>query len=229
MGAMTRRRTTALVAVVAAAAIAGTVLTARSGEDGGSATAVPGASSAAASAPPVRVVLPGRPDESAAVTDSGRVRTPDGSTYNTVDATFVRMMIAHHAQAVRMSQLAAQRAGDDKVRALAQRIAAAQGPEIDRMRGWLTERRLAAADPGHDHASMPGMQPEADMVALAAAEGADFDRRFVAMMSAHHRGAVQMAGDVLTAGTDLTVNELANELAVEQTAEVRRMAQLGVG
>jgi uncharacterized protein (DUF305 family) len=225
---MTRRRSTAFLAVVAAAAVAigGTVAFSRDGRDHRAAAA---ASAPVASAPPVRVVLPGRPGESAAVTDSDRVRMPDGSTYNAVDTAFVQMMIAHHGQALRIAGLGAERAGDQRVRALAERIVAAQGPEIGRMRAWLTERRLGDSDPAHDHATMPGMQSEADVQALAAMRGADFDRRFVAMMSAHHRGAVQMAGDVLTAGSDTTIEELANELAVEQSSEIRRMDQLGVG
>jgi uncharacterized protein (DUF305 family) len=64
--------------------------------------------------------------------------------------------------------------------------------------------------------------------ALAALRGPAFDRRFVAMMGAHHLGAVEMAGDVLAAGSDQTISELANELAVEQRSEIRRMEQLGV-
>jgi uncharacterized protein (DUF305 family) len=76
---------------------------------------------------------------------------------------------------------------------------------------------------------MPGMQTPTDMAALAAARGPDFDRRFVTMMTAHHRGAVQMAGDVLNGGTDQTVAELANEMAVEQGSEIRRMEQITVG
>jgi uncharacterized protein (DUF305 family) len=173
-----------------------------------------------------RVVLPGRPGESARVADADQVRAPDGSTYNTIDTAFVQMMIAHHTQAITMAGLAPDRAGDTQLAALAARIKAAQAPEIDRMRAWLRERRLAETDPGHDHAAMPGMQSDADMAALAAARGADFDHRFVTMMTAHHRGAIQMAGDVLTGGTDQTVSELANEMAVEQGSEIRRMEQI---
>jgi uncharacterized protein (DUF305 family) len=200
----------------------GAALAARAG-DGGSAAA-PGP--AASSGPPVRVVLPGRPGESARVTDSDRVRAPDGSTYNAIDVAFVQMMIAHHAQAIEMAQLAPERAGDTGLRALAARIAAAQGPEISRFKQWLQARKLAEADPRHDHGAMPGMQTEADLTALAAARGKEFDRRFVAMMTAHHKGAQQMAGDVLAGGSDQLLRELANEMAVEQGSEIRRMEQL---
>ena len=191
-------------------------------------TGAPAAAPGASSAPPVRVVLPGRPGESAVITDSDRVRAPDGSAYNSIDVAFVQMMIPHHEQALTMAALATGRAGDPRVVAVAQRIRAAQAPEIARLRAWLRERGLGDTDPGHDHATMPGMQDDTAMAALEGATGAAFDRRFVTMMSAHHRGAVQMAGDVLGGGTDQGVSELANELAVEQGSEIRRMADLGV-
>jgi len=202
----------------------GAALAAGDGADRSAAAPRPSASSA----PPVRVIVPGRPGESATVTDSDRVRAPDGSTYNAVDTAFVRMMIVHHGQAIEMAALAPGRAADPGLRALADRIAAAQRPEIDVLRSWLRARRLPESDPSHDHATMAGMQSPAALTALAAATGADFDRKFLAMMTAHHRGAITMAGDVLDGGTDQTLYELANEMAVEQGSEIRRMEQLTV-
>jgi uncharacterized protein (DUF305 family) len=138
------------------------------------------------------------------------------------------MMIVHHNQAITMADLAADRAGSEGVRALAARISAAQKPETGVLRAWLQARKLPENDPGHDHSTMPGMQSDADMAALTAARGADFDRRFIAMMTAHHEGAIRMAGDVVAGGSDQTLNEIANEMAVEQSSEIGRMRQLGV-
>ncbi|GAA2678312.1 DUF305 domain-containing protein [Actinoplanes palleronii] len=181
-----------------------------------------------ASTEPVRVVLPGRPGESARVTDSDQVQAPDGSAYNSVDVTFVQMMIAHHEQAIEMAGLAASRAGNAGIRALAGRISAAQKPEIDVLRSWLRDRGKPDSDPGHDHAGMPGMQTPAAISALTAARGADFDRRFATMMIAHHRGAQQMSGDLLRSGVDERLSEMANEMAVEQGSEINRLNDLGV-
>jgi uncharacterized protein (DUF305 family) len=222
---MGRQRAITLAATAAVLLATGvSVLIVRSGDD--SPTAAPASSSAP---PPVPVVVPGRPGESASVTDSDQVKAPDGSTYNAIDATFVQMMIAHHQQAVTMADLAPGRVANPQLGALAARISVAQKPEIEVLRSWLKERRLPESDPSHDHATMPGMQSAADLAALTAATGADFDRRFVTMMTAHHRGAQQMAGDVLRGGTDLLLSEMANEMAVEQGSEIRRMEQLGVG
>lgn len=220
---MTRHRTLTLVsAAVVVLAAGGTALVARA-DDGRSAAAP---RPTASSAPPVRVVLPGKPGESARVSDSDQVRAPDGSTYNAIDVTFVQMMIVHHAQALEMAQLAPDRAGAAGPRALAARISAAQGPEISWLKRWLSDRKLAETDPSHDHTTMPGMQSATDLAALAAARGAEFDRRFIAMMTAHHKGALRMAGDVLKGGSDQLLRETANEMAVEQGSEIRRMEQL---
>lgn len=179
-------------------------------------------------APPERVIIPGRPGESATITDSDNVKAPDGSTYNMIDTAFVQMMIVHHTQAIEMSKLAPERAGDPGLRALAERIGAAQTPEVAFMRSWLQARRLPDSDPAHDHSTMAGMQTPADMAALTGLRGADFDRKFVDMMTDHHRGAIAMAEDVILGGTDEQLREVAGEISIEQGSEIRRMEQLGI-
>ena len=222
---MSRQRTFTLVtATVVVLAAGGAALAARAGDD--ESAAAPRASASAA--PPVRVVQPGKPGESARVGDSDSVRAPDGSTYNSIDVAFVQMMIAHHTQAIQMAALAPERAGDTDLRAMAARISAAQGPEITWLKNWLSTRKLPETDPAHDHRTMAGMQTDADLAALTAARGPAFDRKFVTMMTAHHKGAIQMAGDVLGGGSDQPLYEMANEMAVEQGSEIRRLEQLGI-
>jgi uncharacterized protein (DUF305 family) len=76
---------------------------------------------------------------------------------------------------------------------------------------------------------MPGRQTDTDMAALAAAPRLRLRPPFITMMTAHHRGAAQMAADVLNGRTDQAIAELANEMAVEQGSEIRRMEQIRVG
>lgn len=223
---MNRRPAWTLIATTAAAlGIGVSVLIARSSADS---PAAAGATASASPPPPVKVVAPGRPGEPAEISDSDKVKAPDGSTYNLIDKTFVQMMIEHHRQAIQMADLAPGRAADPELRALAERISAAQKPEIDVLRAWLADRKLPEAGSGHDHTTMPGMQTPAAMTALAAARGAEFDRRFVEMMTVHHEGARQMAADVLRGGSDQILSEMATEMSVEQGSEIRRMEQLGI-
>ncbi|MEU8820110.1 DUF305 domain-containing protein [Actinoplanes sp. NPDC048796] len=219
---MSRSRTSMLIALVIVLAAVGIALAARAGS--GQQAAAPKPSGSAA--PPVRVVVPGKPGESSTVTDSDTVRAPDGVTYNGADVAFVQMMIAHHGQAVEMAKLVPGRGQNGQLLALSRRMLAVQEPEIGWLRNWLTQRKLPESDPSHDHATMPGMQTAADLTALAGLKGAAFDERFIAMMSAHHRGAMRMAGDVMKSGEDERLRETAGEMAVEQGSEIRRMKDL---
>ncbi|MET8233809.1 DUF305 domain-containing protein [Micromonospora sp. NPDC005298] len=190
----------------------------------------PAASAAPTAASPVptdlTVIAPGRPGETAATRPAHEVRDVGPAPHNSLDVWFVRMMIPHHAQALAMAELAPERAADPDVRAIADRIRASQGPEIGMMRGWLQTRGLPAEVPGHDHGTMRGMQSPEAMRQLAAVRGADFDQLFVRMMTEHHRGAIELATDLLTVGSDLTLNEFANSLATEQTVEIDRMREI---
>lgn len=58
--------------------------------------------------------------------------------FNDADAMFAQKMIPHHAQAVEMSDIILAKEGvPAEVTDLATRIKAAQGPEIEKMTGWL--------------------------------------------------------------------------------------------
>lgn len=192
---------------------------------GGVALAAAG-SAPTAEPPGVRVVAPGRPGEQAQVSTGNEVEAPAEAAHSAADVWFVRMMIPHHAQALEMATLAADRAQHPQIAAIAARMKAAQQPEILRFQAWLRERGLTETAPGHDHAAMPGMQTPEAMRALAAAHGEHFDTMFVDMMSAHHRGAIDMAGVRLRAQGDLMVEKMAGAIAFEQAVEIDRMRDI---
>ncbi|MDG4798157.1 DUF305 domain-containing protein [Micromonospora sp. WMMD1082] len=189
----------------------------------------------AATASPPPLALPGLPDSTAPVLMPGRPGEPAKSLpanemsalprapHNNADIRFVTMMIPHHEQALVMARLVAERGENPKLKILADRILAAQGPEIGVLEAWLTDRGLDR-DSGGDHRHrMAGMQTAEALNRLTAARGAEFDRMFVAMMTDHHQGAIDMGREALTLGTDVTVNELASSVVVEQGVEINRM------
>src|ERR1051325_9362403 len=128
-----QRRSIVIGAAVTVLAAVGVVVATQSDSDRSAAAPRPSASSG----PPQRVILPGSPGDTAVVSDSDQVKAPDGSVYNTLDTTFVQMMIAHHNQALEMARLAPGRAQSRQLRAFADRIQAAQASEIAWMQGWL--------------------------------------------------------------------------------------------
>ncbi|MGW5645186.1 DUF305 domain-containing protein [Saccharopolyspora sp. NPDC003752] len=178
------------------------------------------------------VVLPGAPGDQPQVVASA---APERSTPVEVEADYVRMMIAHHQQAVEMTSLAPERVQNPKVRALSERIGGAQGPEIGAMQGWLATRGLdeqtghsghGGHGGGHDHASMPGMATPEQLAQLGNSKGADFDRLFLRLMIAHHEGALTMATDVMAGGLDEQVHAMAQDVLVTQQDEINTMRAL---
>ncbi|MGV9779521.1 DUF305 domain-containing protein [Streptosporangium sp. NPDC003464] len=176
------------------------------------------------------VIAPGRPGEPARTISPSEAATAVPSpTANAADVKYMKDMIAHHRQAIDMAVLAPSRADSAKLKGLASRIKDAQGPEIQYMTSWLQQQGLQA--PGHhaDHTGMPGMATPEQMEALKNASGKDFDRLFLTLMIAHHQGAITMSEQVLTDGSHIKVEELANDVAATQNAEIRRMLEMQAG
>ncbi|QZY29477.1 DUF305 domain-containing protein [Nocardioides coralli] len=216
---------TLIVRAVVAAGLGAVLLTGCSGTD----REAPSTESASqADGTDGTVLQPGRPGE------PNRTVPPDtrveSAPANAADVAFVQQMIPHHQQALEMCELARTRAADPRVASLARRIQGAQGPEIIAMSSWLA---LQGAEVPGDHGShgghdgeMAGMLTDEQMAELAAARGPAFDRLFLAGMTQHHQGAVDMAHDALDAGSETLSLELAADIATGQLAEIRRMADL---
>lgn len=162
----------------------------------------------------------------------GAASAPPAASSSSADVAFAQGMIPHHEQAIAMARLADGRAGA-RVGALADRIEAAQGPEIAQLQGLLADWGAA---PSADHhaghggpagmTGMTGMMSDEQMAGLERASGAAFDRSFLEMMIAHHEGAVTMARAELDAGVDPRARELAQRILDTQQAEIAEMRAL---
>ena len=151
------------------------------------------------------------------------------SNFNDADVTFATDMITHHRQAVEMAQLAATRAKSPEVKDLAASIESAQGPEIQTMSGWLRSWGHAVPEEmtGMDMSgSMPGMMSMEDMTMLQGLSGTSFDHKFLQMMIAHHRGAIEMARTEQSDGNNSETKALAAQIQEAQTAEISQMQGL---
>ncbi len=161
------------------------------------------------------------------------------SDFNDADVTFAQSMIPHHQQAVQMAKMAKMNASSPKVKQLAEKVEAAQGPEIETMTGWLKDwgQKVPSSESGMDHGSdhdmdsmgsgdMPGMMSDADMKKLDGASGASFDRMFLTMMIEHHTGAIEMAKTQQANGKNADAVALAKKIEADQMAEIAQMKQL---
>ncbi|MFD5317449.1 DUF305 domain-containing protein [Streptomyces sp. NPDC127098] len=185
----------------------------------------------AADADSQQVIAPAGPGEPARTIspEEAREAAQEGTEPNAADFRFMRMMIEHHEQALVMAELVDDRADEESVRRLADRITAGQNGEIAAMEAWLTRNAGAAADEdreghgSHDSEDMPGMATPEQLEALEAAEGAEFDTLFLDLMIAHHQGAVTMTTEALTTGNDGPAQQLANDMLADQSIEIDRM------
>lgn len=151
------------------------------------------------------------------------------SDFNDADVTFATDMIPHHRQAVEMAELASSRAKSPEVKDLATQIMNAQDPEIQTMSGWLTSwgKPVPENMSGMDMSgSMPGMMSRDDMDSLMNASGQDFDQMFLAMMTEHHQGAIEMAKTEQADGMYADAISLATQIEAAQTDEIATMQGL---
>ncbi len=163
--------------------------------------------------------------------DTPAPASADQATHNDADVAFAQRMVPHHQQAVEMAGLAAARAASDKVKDLANRIKQAQDPEIQLMNGWLAQWTTTGMNhgstspsmPGMDHGSEPGMMTDDEMRQLEQANGVDFDRMFLGMMTLHHQGAIEEAKTEVRQGTNPDAKALAQRIIDAQQAEITEM------
>jgi uncharacterized protein (DUF305 family) len=157
------------------------------------------------------------------------------ATHNDADTQFAQLMIIHHQGAIEMADVAIARAASPEVKALAQRIQAAQGPEIDLMTGWLNAwNEETSHDMGMDHMDMGGMDTDGMsqsevMDELDGLDGTEFDRSFLERMVAHHRGAIEMSEQEKAEGLNPDALALAGTIIDAQTAEITEMQNLLAG
>lgn len=163
---------------------------------------------------------------------------PEAATeHNAADTKFAQSMIPHHTQAVEMSGiLLAKKDVPAAVKSLAERIKAAQAPEIEIMTGWLqswneTVPSTGTGMGGHDMggsggSGMTGMMSEDDLNKLKAAQGTEAARLFLTQMIAHHEGAVTMAKAESAGGSNPGAIKLSQGIAASQQTEIQEMRKL---
>ena len=166
--------------------------------------------------------------------------------YTKADVAFMQGMIGHHAQAVTMSAFAEPNGASSEVRVLAGRITVAQTDEIAFMKTWLGKRKqtVPAGDMdamAHAHHAgmdvsamgaaggsgmMPGMLTTAQMDTLKSAKGPAFDWYFLTFMIQHHRGAISMVDELMSAkgaANDDDVFKFVSDVVADQSTEIDRM------
>ena len=179
-----------------------------------------------------RLVQPGAPGEPTREITAEQASDTSAVRHTAADTRFMQGMLGHHAQALDMTALVADRARSDAVKTLARRIEVSQQDEMAMMREWLTRRgEVLPARHAHHHGRelRPGLLADAQMEALAAARGPAFDRLFLEGMIQHHAGALTMVRELFGApggGQEPEIFDFASEVEADQAMEIARMRAL---
>ena len=194
----------------------------------------PSSAQPAPQSPPAQVLIvqPGAPGQPGRVI-SAEQATASQARHTADDVRFMQGMLAHHAQAVEMTALRAERSTSADLRLMALRIELSQADEIKMMQQWLTARGESVPDAHAHHTrhitSMPGMATPEEMARLAAARGTEFDRLFLELMIKHHQGALVMVDGLFAtagAGQESDIFAFASDVVDDQRIEIDRMAAM---
>ncbi|GAA2975281.1 uncharacterized protein (DUF305 family) [Microbacterium terrae] len=176
----------------------------------------------------------------------GEASTP-GTT--SPEAGFSRDMQVHHAQAIAMAMEIYRKTDDEDLRALSYDIATGQAGQRGEMYDWLVKwglprqggpmmQWMSSSDAGHDHGvtdealtddeaeAAMGMATDAELDALAQADGQAADCLFLELMIRHHEGAVPMAEALLELGSDKRALQVAEAIKAGQTSEIAAMQSM---
>jgi len=146
---------------------------------------------------------------------------------------FVDAMLLHHRQGVTLARMALVLTRREAVRAVALRMLGEQRREIAYLEAlrsaWGPARATTFVCPlgGDRHARRAmGIAGARALDALRRSRGRSADRRFVALMAAHHRGAIAMSDRARRATGQLDVDFLARGVLRNQTTELAMLRAL---
>jgi uncharacterized protein (DUF305 family) len=164
----------------------------------------------------------------------GSVASPSVAAPNGLDMLFAKMMVAHHAQAVTMSETLLAKPGvPERAGHIAGFIARDQRREIGEMNAWLQAWGQPPVDPAdpavarlHGTGAGHGMLTDAQLAEITQAAPAPATRLYLQHMIEHHRGAITMAQSILDGGANAYIRGLAKHIINEQSAENDVMSRL---
>jgi uncharacterized protein (DUF305 family) len=179
-----------------------------------------------------KILQPGAPGQ-----DTKTINTAQATDLSKVQATaadikFMQGMIGHHAQAVEMVALIADRTANPDMKRLGLRIQISQDDEMNMMRKYLSDRGAAVPGPHSHHEPggfMPGMLTAEEMTELANAKGVEFDRLFLMGMIKHHGGAITMVEELFKtpgAAQEGGIFAFASDVDADQRMEIDRMGAM---
>lgn len=153
---------------------------------------------------------------------------------NSTDIGFLQDMHSHHEQAITIGLLFLDLDGTSAaLRDMARETVFGQSVEVGRMiqllRGFgATESNesdvtMAWMNTPTPTDGMPGMPSESDLDKLLASSGSAADQLFVALMTAHHQGGIQVAQYAAAHANVIEVRQFADAIVEGQASQINEM------
>lgn len=147
--------------------------------------------------------------------------------HNRADVRFVKMMIPHHQQALRMAEIMLSKQGlDPQVRQMAEKIQREQRPQIQTMQSWLNAWNAGPAMSLEQARGMQGLLSVEDLAKLERAGGTAASKLFLQQMVVHHEGAVSMSQPEIRNGTNPQAKQLAHSIVESQQRQIQKMQSM---
>ena len=179
-----------------------------------------------------KILQPGAPGQETKTINTAQATDLSKVQATAADIKFMQGMIGHHAQAVEMVALIADRTANPDMKKLGLRIQISQDDEMNMMRKYLSDRGAAVPGPHAHHEPggfMPGMLTSEEMTQLANAKGVEFDRLFLQGMIKHHGGAITMVEELFKtpgAAQEGGIFAFASDVDADQRMEIDRMGAM---
>ena len=143
---------------------------------------------------------------------------------HSTDQEFILEMIPHHRGAIDMARYEIIHGKSFEMIQLAKSILAEQSSELSQMELWI-KQHLATGEVPESPALEAFGQCMETMMAQMPSSGklTNTDYAFAAVMIPHHQAAVDMAGIILTHGTDLQALAFAKGLVSNEQIEIEQM------
>jgi uncharacterized protein (DUF305 family) len=150
--------------------------------------------------------------------------------HNDADVEFAQMVIVHGG-ALKIAQLAVERASDPDTRLFAESLVTARAAEIDVMRSWLEAWGAEVPDVGSmpetgRAAAMPGIITDQQVADLGDASSLAFDNLFLSTMIEHHTSSIARAHVEARRGENTLARHFAATITRDQAAELAELAEM---
>jgi uncharacterized protein (DUF305 family) len=134
------------------------------------------------------------------------------------ERVFLTDMVSHHAMAVDMAEIAMERASHPELKGLAEQIIETQTAETREMRSWLKRWYGRTVEPTMGHHEMAQIEE-----LEASSTPAEFEIRFMALMTMHHTQAIERARAVRQYPLHRKTRALTADIIATQQREIDQM------